>query len=636
MTLGGIAVAALAACDYDEAAKEPGSGPIAGADAGGAAGALGQGGSELGASGSAGAGEPAAGAAGASGSGSGEALSFGGLTVTTTPAQHGIDVFGLAGHRFWVEVNDEQLERMNSGSGGVIWEGEFGDIYTPGNPRTFADHVLVKDFKSGRVADYGKLEVKLVGESTGRPWTFSSIPNVRVDTDEFQDGLTIGGVEHLRLNNGQVGSIFREHVAHRIYQALGYPSLRSTFAFLGSNVWGDGVWVPMTLIEVYKCATFEGREELLGGACVTMWEFAGDLGGEGPMFGGDTCQEKSCDSERLDELGALIDEVPQGDGFAEALSEYVDWDYFHRFQCLSWILWTGDDPIHNTNNNLIIERDDGRMVWAPYSVDISAGQDWYQNVPLTGSSQLATGCQADPSCWEATIATCEDLIADFKELAPETLVDETKELLRQRAMLRQGDMERAESLREWYVQRQADLEAELERYRYLPDPAGNCPNELELCNDGTCGTPEQCEERLCSAGQEWCEAFGYCVDPMWEECPSCSDDAPHWCREAGQCVADEAACEAYCVEAYGNPHCCSMGQEWCEAFGYCVDPMWEQCPSCTPEAPYWCPAIWECVVDEAACRGVCQEIGQIYCEAVGACMFPEECGGPIDPLPIPR
>ena len=342
-----------------------------------------------------------------------------------------------------------------------------GDIYTPGEleeEATFADHLVIQDAVSSSVADYGKVEVALVGESTFRKWSRSQIPNLRVDANEFQDGLLLGGFEHVRLNNGLVGSIFREHLAHRIFRALGYPALRSTFAFLGSNVWGPDVWVPMTLIEVYKKRFCRDNRELLGGTCENMWEFQGNAGdGQLPT---DACQLSECDNTRLDELRSTLADVTPGPGFATALDAIIDWPRFHAFQCLGWILSTGDDALRNSNNNLVIERvEDRKLVWAPYSVDISAGQSWYRDTPLLGTSIVARGCQSDPACWAATYAVCEELLIKFDELNPEQLVDETVSTLTAHAMMRPDDLERAAELREWFVARQLSLPGVLENFR---------------------------------------------------------------------------------------------------------------------------------------------------------------------------
>jgi hypothetical protein len=475
---------------------------------------------------------------------------IGPLTVNTEVKDHAIDLFGPLGHRIWVEVSAEQLFAINQGGGGVIFQE--GDIYTPGGDgpgATYADHVVVEDVATGEIADFGKVELRIVGESTRRPFDRSSIPNLRFDFDEFEPGQRVGGFEHIRLNNGLVGSIFREALAHRIYRSLGYPALRSSWAFLGSNVWGNDVWVPMVLMEVYKRKLCTDSADLIGGGCVNMWEFPGEAGGGDP--GEQACQLSECDNTRLVELAEALDGAPDGTGFKAALDPFIDWERFHQFQCMSWIMWTGDDPFHNGNNNLIIEREDGRLVWAPYSIDISMGQDWYVNTPLPGSSRISSACQRDSECWADTIASCESLIDAFAGLEPEKLVDELRETLDDAGMLRDGDDERADLLREWTVTRVASLPDELERYRYLPGPDG-CPNSLEICNDGTCGTSEECANRLCGGNTTWCESVQACLYPG-DVCPSCDEEgAPFFCSANSECVADVPACDLLCAELNGD------------------------------------------------------------------------------------
>jgi hypothetical protein len=264
---------------------------------------------------------------------------------------------------------------------------------------------------------------------------------------------------------------------------------------------------------------------------------------------------------------AVLKETQLGTGFQAALEPYVDWDLHHQFQCLSWIMWTGDDPIHGGNNNLIMERDDGRLVWAPYSVDISAGQEWYTDVPLVGSTALPRGCQTEPSCWAETIAVCEDLIARFDALNPEELLDAKYAELEAIGMLRDGDQERAEELREWLVWRQGALAGELERFRYLPEAEGNCPDTMQPCTDDTCGTEEQCMERRCQFGWQFCDALNRCASPQ-EECPTCDDaEKPVYCEPVLECVADQEECIARCEQMVDMEWC--VGSQLCVPIGQC-------------------------------------------------------------------
>jgi hypothetical protein len=465
------------------------------------------------------------------------------FTMTTDWQTQELDLFGEPGHRIWVEVSNDQLYLINTAptedQGGPIFKdigpGVGGDIYSPGGDveATFADHVVIEDAKSGSIADYGKMEVKLVGQFSRRQWTPSTIPNLRFDTDEFEKGLKVGGSEHFRLNNALVGTIFRELVAYRIYRALGYPAVRTSYAHLGSNVWGEDTWVPMVLVEVYKRDFCETSAELVGGGCTNMWEFFGDAAlQEPPPYG---CQVSSCDDEKLTALRSAVANAPSGPGFAEKVAPVLDWPMFHKFQCLSWILATPDDPIHASNNNLIIERDDGKLIWAPYSVDISQGLDNWSEVPLYGQSAITTGCQSDPACWADTIATCEGLIDAYKALKPETIVDEARATLERLGMLRPGDDERATQLRDWHLARRKGLSAELERYR------------------------EPLDEHGCIPPQTWCESWGYCTDSP--DCPQCSEELPYYCQLSSTCVASFEACADQCP----------TGMVYCEPESQCID-----------------------------------------------------------------
>ena len=432
-------------------------------------------------------------------------------------------MLGSLGVRYWFAVDPAQVERMNEAAQ------QEPDIYTPtGGAATYANHMFVSTpGESPEIADYGKVEVRVVGQSTYRPWTDKTIPSLKVDTDEFTDGLKVGGVEHLRFNNSLVGTIFRERLAFMMYEQLDYPAPRATYAWVGSNVWGPGVEVPYTLVEVYKRDFCEARSEQLGGGCSNIWEFVGDLGNDA-LKDPESCQISECDNTRALAFEAAVVATPPGPGYKAALQEYVDWDAFHRFQCISWLLWTGDDALHNNNNVVLLERMDGRFQYLPYSVDISAGQSWYIDTPLYGMNQLAIGCQVDASCWKDTIAACEDVVAEFVASEPALRVDEVYAELEGEGMLRSGDEARYKEIRGWYEQRAANALADLDNFRDL-----QCAPETVKC-DGACVAVDQCVLE-CEPGSIQCASqcvpAGECFacDWPWEPC------LDNTCKPPGQC-----------------------------------------------------------------------------------------------------
>jgi hypothetical protein len=420
--------------------------------------------------------------------------------VNTTPQALQVDVLGSVGTRFWFVVSEDQLARMNERyENGGGFPGVFGDIYTPGAggaELTFADRLLVTaPGADKRTADFGKVQVSLKGESTGRPWTVSSLPNIKIDADEFIDGNRIGGIKHLRLNNAIIGSIFREKLTLDLYAKLGYPAPRASYAWVGSSVWGPEVEVPYVVVEAYKPQFCKQREAALGGGCVNMWEFVGDFG-QGALALPESCQFSECDATRASELELAVSATPPGAGYKAALAEWLDWDAFHRFQCLSWILGTGDDALHNGNNVVLMERADGKFQHLPYSVDISLGQEWYPTVSLAGGSALAQGCQSDTECWADTIASCETLLDQFVTADPIAMLEQNYATLEAEGMLRGGDVQRHRSLESYLAQRLSELPVELEANREAP-VLGYCEFPMIVCGD-RCAYPEEC--LLCEPG----------------------------------------------------------------------------------------------------------------------------------------
>lgn len=410
-----------------------------------------------------------------------------------------LDVFGTVGNHYYLMVSDEQLEIMNErygGGGPIFFFNGYGDIYSPsgeGAEPTSLEHLLVTTAGSHpRTADFGRVEMKLVGESTGRPWTEDTLPNFKFDADEFQEKNRIGGVKHFRLNNALVGSIYREKLTLDLYQKLGYPAPRASYAWVTTNVWGAEAKVPYIVVESYKPHFCKEREDELGGGCENMWEFPGDFG-YGAFEQPESCQFHECSTGRVRDLEAAVMDAPMGEGFKEALSEWLDWDAFHQFQCLSWVLATGDDALHNTNNLVLAERSDGKFQYLPYSVDISLGQDWYPVVPLAGANSIANGCQAEASCWADTIAACEQVVADFTAADPVGMLEDIHATLEAEGMLRDGDVDRYRVLRSYLKQRLKELPVELEQNREGPDNGngGYCEPPFVDCG-GWCAYPEEC------------------------------------------------------------------------------------------------------------------------------------------------
>jgi hypothetical protein len=399
------------------------------------------------------------------------------LDANTTPDALAVDVLGDDGNVWWIGVSAEQLEALNApfGEGGG-W-GPDG-VYDVGEDTRFADTLLVAN-PDGDCADFAKTSVRLVGQSTGVAWTPSTIPNFRLDSDDYTEGQRFGGVEHIRLNSGQVGSLFGEASSLATFRALGVPAARASYAWVGGSGWEDtDVLVPMVAREMYKGDFCEQNADLLGGGCVNVREGVGDVNTPG-AWSSFECDYGDCDDTTgLDALAQAILDNTGGEAFDESTEAWLDWEAFRRSSCVHWLLWVGDDYVHNTNNLVIAEGKDGKFRFLPYSTDITAGYAWdgaYRDTPLWGWASLSAGCRADTGCREAMFDTCEAVIDGFEALDPVSVIDDLAVRLRGTpapwgeaypdGMWRAPDEDAYAHYRAFYEGRAASARAELEVLR---------------------------------------------------------------------------------------------------------------------------------------------------------------------------
>ena len=324
------------------------------------------------------------------------------IELTHTPDTLPLRVFEH-GNRYWFRVTEDELaamndEWMNGGWGGDFFDGLY-DVEEPEMDEGTGGVMLVQT-PAGEAADFGRMQIYVVGESTGTVWATNTIPNRHVDADEFQNDLRIGGYEHLRLN-GQVGSLFAEAAALATFNALGYPAPQTSYAWVGGTPWQNAnLEIPYTVVEVYKRSFCDAHKSFFGGGCENIWEGAGlDVGGGWQAGFADSCQISACNQERLDAFAEVVDASFYTRNFDEATEPFMDWDAFHTFQCLEWLLWVGDDYLHNSNNVVLTEA--RRTVPLRFLLHRHIGGAGGV-APATPHSRLLharDGLPADRSCW---------------------------------------------------------------------------------------------------------------------------------------------------------------------------------------------------------------------------------------------
>lgn len=424
-----------------------------------------------------------------------EPIAAGVPPVNTSLDELDLDVFGTNQNHYWFIATSEQIYDLNR-----EFESRGGynqDQYTPGDDPTGGltiDHLVVST-PDGQTADFGEMDVKLVGQSTGRSWTSRTLPNFKVDSDDVTPNTLIGGFEHLRFNNAVVGTIFREKFVYDYYRTLGYPAPQATYGWVSSSAWRPETKVPYVVVESYKRGFCKERLDYFGGECPNMWEFASDFGWgygyDNSVFDyPENCQFESCDSSRAKLFEDAVVSARNQQATLEDVGKYVDWQRFHEFQCLSWIFGTSDDPIHGGNNTVWVERPDGKFQLLPYSIDISLslpGWGGYE-VSLNGSTSVASLCQSDAGCWEDTLDVCGGLVDAFIAADPVARIDALHAELDEAGMLRDGDEEQYASLRGTLESLVTRLPVSLENYRENGVP---CSYPFVAC-DGMCKYPADC------------------------------------------------------------------------------------------------------------------------------------------------
>lgn len=400
-----------------------------------------------------------------------------------------IDLFGMDGHQFYIEVHPEQRDvgdmqicnqKFGFPNGVYTLEGDSADALCPNWAYNIRIIPAGQTSSSVVCADTGKVELDLVGQSSWRPW--SDIPNFKVDTGEFLDQAFLTDKRRFRLNNGQADSgIPREAITLRVWKAMGYPAPESSFARTQSNVWdteyGEGTWAAHVLREQYDKRFFETHLPDV----TQVWEGSGD-----PFMGWfeADCQwshDDKCNDAWLADIVALVQSTPMGPGFMAATESVIDWPALHQNQCLAALTATGDDWIHNMNNVVLALTEKGQILFLPYSVDISAGHLWFPFVPYDGFAFLADMCRQDPDCRKNALTTCLEMIGQFEALdVPQTIVDERCDALEDAGLMRPSDESICKEVRQFYIARPNNLKSEIEMLIFeLENPKPDEENDGE-------------------------------------------------------------------------------------------------------------------------------------------------------------
>jgi hypothetical protein len=392
-----------------------------------------------------------------------------------------IDLWGADGHLFYFEVTPEM--RVADDNRFCDYGGGYGQpVYVLGGGGVdpcppAATNVRVVPAGGTECADTGLVELDLPGQSSWKPW--SDIPNFKLDVGEFQDQEFSTADKTVRMNNGQADStIVREATALAIWRAMDYPAPRTRFVQTQSNVWDYdfevGVFAAHNMVQPYKRAFFE---DFLADFDANLPRVTSAWEGNGNPFDGylsmecEWSEDNDCQDIALMEIISTVQNAPSGEGFMAATEDVIDWPMIHQNQCLAAITSTGDDWIHNSNNVVIALREDGKIMYLPYSTDISGGHPWYSDTPYDSQGcygyycqggNLADRCKQDPDCRTLALDTCDAMLNQFEALdVVETIVKERCDALADAGLERPADGDVCDSLEDFYGGRAAELREEL-------------------------------------------------------------------------------------------------------------------------------------------------------------------------------
>lgn len=89
--------------------------------------------------------------------------------ITCAELAPSVNILDTDGYVLLFDISDEQKEQMNENwASGYGWYDYYVyDLDEGGNDKTYADHLYVMDRYTGFIADCGKVQVNVVGQSTG-------------------------------------------------------------------------------------------------------------------------------------------------------------------------------------------------------------------------------------------------------------------------------------------------------------------------------------------------------------------------------------------------------------------------------------------------------------------------------------
>ncbi len=243
---------------------------------------------------------------------------------------------------------------------------------------------------------------KLKGSSTYQD--LDGKPSIKVDLEQWVDDQSILGVRRLTLNSMVFDrTMLREHVAYRLYGAMGVPAPRHGYARVSINGEPYGLYgIVETLDERFLRRVFPGDSE--GNLYDSVYTWA-DLTGLG--LGNFELKEGDPLTAYTD-LQALLDDI-DGGRVLDVLDTRFDRESVLAMWAVELVAPAWDGYVRNTNNYLLYHATvSDRWYFIPWGQDTAFAGGGSLYVGIKG--RLVSACVGDSACREALEAKIGEVL----------------------------------------------------------------------------------------------------------------------------------------------------------------------------------------------------------------------------------
>jgi spore coat protein CotH len=278
----------------------------------------------------------------------------------------------------------------------------------------------------GDVAINGEVLPDIGVRLRGKIGSFRSLdgkPKFKIDLNQFVDDQRFWGLETLSLNNEVVDySYLKEPIAYALFEAVGVPGSRTSFAEVSVNGSPYGLYVIIeTPDDAFLKRTYEdpsgnlydGKYVWYGGYNYQLLDFASGVDDLYSLEEG--TDVNNADIKRISSLLTASYGKPS---FYDDMSVALNWDQVLRDWSVEQWIGQNDGYCLNTNNyRVYFDPLSGKADMLPWDYDYSFLYDWEWGMDWWNPrGNLCYACRIDPTCQAAWKEAMTEVVAAAAEL----------------------------------------------------------------------------------------------------------------------------------------------------------------------------------------------------------------------------